>query len=184
MGYAVPKLLKEPFLAYTCKLDLPFLRDHWPHCGCLPPPRLWLSPIRKETIMVKKKILNPDRVRRIEAGFSFIPHRFVCDGFLASLEPKQLLLYLFLVIVADRYGLSFYSYDTICTLLQMELDQYTRARDALIDKDLIAFNGTVFQVLELPAKPVLSAAQKEGDHLPTRNQAALSRLINHTIKSM
>jgi hypothetical protein len=134
--------------------------------------------------MVKKKILNPDRVRRIEAGFSFIPHRFVGDGFLASLEPKQLLLYLFLVIVADRYGLSFYSYNTICSLLQMELDQYTRARDALIDKDLIAFSGTVFQVLELPAKPVLSSAQKEGDHLLTRNQAAIARIINHSLRSV
>ena len=77
-----------------------------------------------------------------------------------------------------------YSYDTICTLLQMHLDQYTRARDALIDKDLIAFNGTVFQVLELPAKPILSAAQKEGDHLPTGSQATIARLINHTIKTM
>lgn len=184
MPYTVTKPHKRLFLAYAYQLDLPFLRVHWPHCGCLPPPRLWLNPIRKETIMVKKKILNPDRVRRIEAGFSFIPHRFVGDGFLSSLEPKQLLLYLFLVIVADRYGLSFYSYDTICTLLQMHLDQYTRARDALIDKDLIAFNGTVFQVLELPAKPVLSSAQKEGNYLPTGGQAAIVRLINHTIKSM
>ena len=55
--------------------------------------------------MIKKKILNPDRIRRISGGFSFIPHRFLCEGFLASLHQKELLLYLFLVLAADRHGL-------------------------------------------------------------------------------
>jgi hypothetical protein len=83
--------------------------------------------------MIKKKILNPDRIRRINGGFSFIPHRFVGDGFLTSLQQTELLVYLFLVTVSDRYGLSFYSYDAICTLLQLGLDQYINARNALID---------------------------------------------------
>ena len=45
--------------------------------------------------MIRKKIINPDRIRGIKGGFSFIPHRFVTDGFLSSLNQKQLLLYLF-----------------------------------------------------------------------------------------
>ena len=102
--------------------------------------------------MIKKKILNPVRVRQINGGFSFISHRFVADGFLASLDQKELLLYLFLILVSDRFGLSFYSYDAICSLLQMRIDQYIKARDNLIEKDLIAFNGTLFQVLSLPKK--------------------------------
>ena len=102
---------------------------------------------------MKKKILHPERVRRIDGGFSFIPHRFLTDGFLASLTQKQLLLYLFLILASDRYGLSFYSYDTICSLLQLTIDQYIEARDGLIKKDLIAFDGTLFQVLHLPSKP-------------------------------
>ena len=65
--------------------------------------------------MIKKKVLNPKRVRKINGGFSFIPHRFVLDGFLAALGQKELLLYLFLVIVSDRNGVSFYSYD-ICLI--------------------------------------------------------------------
>jgi hypothetical protein len=65
----------------------------------------------------------------------------------SQLQQKELLLYLFLVIASDRYGLSFYSYDAICTLLELDLDQYINARNGLIDKDLIAFDGTVFQVL-------------------------------------
>lgn len=110
--------------------------------------------MRKETIMIRKKILQPNRVRRIEGGFSFIPHRFLTDGFLTSLEQKEILLYLFLVLVSDRHGLSFYSYDAICTLLQLSLDEYIEARNGLIGKDLIAFDGTLFQVLDLPRSPV------------------------------
>ena len=100
--------------------------------------------------MIRKKILNPDRIRQIEGGFGFIPHRFLTDGFLAALGQHELLLYLFLILAADRYGLSFYSYNSICSLLGLTVDQYMKARDGLIKKDLIAFDGTIFQVLSLP----------------------------------
>jgi hypothetical protein len=104
--------------------------------------------------MIKKKILNSKRVRCIEGGFSFIPHRFLIDGFWGSLSPDELLLYFFLVMVGDRNGLSFYSYDKICTLLQMRLDQHIQARDGLLNQDLIAFNGSIYQVLSLPVKSI------------------------------
>ncbi len=134
--------------------------------------------------MIKKKILNPDRIRRINGGFSFIPHRFVCDGFLAALQQKELLLYLFLVIVSDRYGLSFYSYDAICTLLQLDLDQYINAINGLIDKNLIAFDGTVFQVLDLPETAVLTATKKQIDHKPEKNSTTIARLVEKSLKRM
>ena len=104
--------------------------------------------------MIIKKIVNPDRIRRIDGGFSFIPHRFLTGGFLKSLNPWELLLYIFLILAADRYGLSYYSDDRICSLLHMTAEQYIEARDGLIKKDLIAFDGTLFQVLELPAVPI------------------------------
>ena len=142
-----------------------------------------VNPVGKAAMMIKKKILNPDRIRRIDGGFSFIPHRFVCDGFLAALQQKELLLYLFLVIVSDRHGLSFYSYDAICTLLQMSLDQYITARNGLIGKDLIAFDGTVFQALDLPEKPIL-LTPKEQAHKQTKNQTPITQLIDQSVKSM
>jgi hypothetical protein len=132
--------------------------------------------------MIKKKILNPKRIRRINGGFSFIPHRFLTEGFLASLEQKELLLFLFLVIVSDRNGLSFYSYDAICNLLQLDVDQYIKARDALIEKDLIAFDGTIFQVLELPSKPVLSSTAINDDQCRTKNLSGIAGLIDRTTK--
>ncbi|BBO85012.1 hypothetical protein DSCO28_68440 [Desulfosarcina ovata subsp. sediminis] len=134
--------------------------------------------------MIKKKLLNPDRIRRIDGGFSFIPHRFLSDGFLAALPQKELLLYLFLITVSDRHGLSFYSYDSICSLLQMDLDQYISARNGLIDKDLIAFDGTIFQVLDLPTKPVISATQRQTIPGHKKNQAAIARIIDQSMKSL
>ncbi len=102
--------------------------------------------------MIKKKVLNPQRIRRIDGGFSFIPHRFINDGFLNILHQKEFLLYMFLILVSDRFGLSFYSDESICNFLQLEFNQYEDARKGLIEKDLIAFNGTLFQVLDLPVR--------------------------------
>lgn len=132
--------------------------------------------------MIKKKILEPDRIRRIQGGFSFIPHRFLTDGFLASLTQTEILFYLFLVLVSDRNGLSFYSYDAICTLLQFSIDEYIEARDALIKKDLIAFDGTLFQVLDLPEKP----AQKKEVKLSPRSHRSseIRNLIQQSIREI
>jgi hypothetical protein len=110
--------------------------------------------------MVKKRILEPGRVGRIQWGFSFIPHRFLTDGFLASLSQTEILLYLFLILASDRNGLSFYSYDAICTLLQIAVEEYIEARDASINKDLIAFGDTLFQVLDLPKEPIQEKDRK------------------------
>jgi hypothetical protein len=78
----------------------------------------------QEVAMLKKTILKPGRVRRINGGFSFIPHRFLSEGFLAVLNQQELVLYFFLVLVSDRNGVSYYRYDAICGLLKMTLGDY------------------------------------------------------------
>ena len=128
--------------------------------------------------MIKKHILNAQRIRRIDGGFSFIPHRFLTDGFLSALDPHQLLLYFFLVLAGDRNGLSFYSYDSICSLLQMSMDQYLQARDALIEKDLIDFDGSIFQVLDLPRVAPTSNSSTKSKSLQ------LKQLLQSTIKEV
>ncbi len=128
--------------------------------------------------MIKKHVLNAQRIRRIDGGFSFIPHRFLTDGFLSALDPHQLLLYFFLVLAADRYGLSFYSYDSICSLLQMSMDQYLQARGGLIEKDLIDFDGTIFQVLDLP--PVAP----KSDSSTKSKSLQLQQLLQSTLKEV
>ena len=128
--------------------------------------------------MIKKHVLNDQRIRRIDGGFSFIPHRFLTDGFLSALDPQQLLLYFFLVLAGDRYGLSFYSYDSICSLLQMSMDQYLQARNALIQKDLIDFDGTIFQVLDLPLVAPTSNSSTKSKSLQ------LKQLLQSTVKEV
>ena len=103
--------------------------------------------------MPLKRILDPSRVRRIKGGFSFIPHRFLTDGFVKALDRDELLLYLFLVLASDRYGLSYYNDGSICSLLGLSPGEYDDARRGLIARDLIAFDGRLFQVLELPVSP-------------------------------
>ncbi|MFH1350693.1 MAG: hypothetical protein ABII26_07105 [Pseudomonadota bacterium] len=110
--------------------------------------------------MISKKIINSQRIRRIDGGFSFIPHRFLTDGFLSSLNQKELLLYFFLILASDRYGLSFYCYDVVCSYLELCVEDYIKARDGLIEKDLIAFDGSLFQVLDLPESPVQAPPMK------------------------
>ena len=124
--------------------------------------------------------LEPDRIRKITGSFAFIEHRFLHDGFWYSLDHHQLLLYLFLIIVADRSGLSYYSYDKICTLLRISVDEYILARNALIDQNMIAFDGYLFQVLSLPeevTRPVSKALktqqQMEGHDPATIRQLTL-----------
>jgi len=127
--------------------------------------------------MIEKLILCPDRVRKITGPFSFIEHRFLREGFFHSLTPQELVLYLFLVLVSDRSGLSFYRYDKICTLLRITVDEFILARDGLREKDLLAFDGRTFQVLSLPPqgpKPTPLQGQKE---MEEKDPATIHQLI-------
>jgi len=126
----------------------------------------WYLHSERRHVMIQKKPLIPQRVRTICGSFAYIEHRFLRDGFFASLSHHELLLYFFLVLVSDRRGLSFYSYDKICSLLGMDIEDYLEARNHLIKKDLIAFDGRLFQVLSLPgrkgdAPPTLLKTQRD-----------------------
>jgi hypothetical protein len=115
--------------------------------------------------MVRKKILVNERVRRVKGSFAFLEHRFLRSGFWNQLDQDELLLYFFLVMVADRDGLSYYPYDKICSLLHFTLEQYLGARGGLINKDLLAFDGTIFQVLSLPGQSTVCQSKNFSDEL-------------------
>ena len=69
-------------------------------------------------------------------------------------------LYLFLVLAADRHGVSFYRKEKICDALGLDFSEFEIARDRLIDFGLIAFepysamtpNG-YYQVLPVDGRP-------------------------------
>jgi hypothetical protein len=93
-------------------------------------------------------------VRRIEKSFAWIDHRLLRNGYLQVMTHQDLALYVFLVLAADRHGISFYRKEKICDAVGLDWGQFEEARSRLIDFGLIAFepynaltpNG-VYQVL-------------------------------------
>ena len=100
--------------------------------------------------MIPKRILVADRLRRPPAtGWSWLDRRFLREHG-DQLAREAVLLYLFLAAVADRHGLSFYSDHTLCSRLRLAPPVLERARQELLDRDLIAHQLPLVQVLSLP----------------------------------
>jgi len=126
--------------------------------------------------------LCPHRVRKITGSFAFIEHRFIRNGFFSSLSHQELLLYVFLVLVGDRNGISYYSYDRICTVLRICVDEYILARNGLIKKDLIAFDGQIFQVLSLPEYSVIPKRKPLcAEEMDQKDPATIHQIIRESL---
>ncbi len=97
---------------------------------------------------------RPDRIRSIQGSFSWIDHRFFRQGFDQGLTRLEKLLYLVLVAVSNRDGVSFYSDERLAELLEIRHPhELTGARCELVERDLIAFEQGIYQVLALPPRP-------------------------------
>lgn len=136
------------------------------------------------TSRISRTPIQTDRVRTIgRDGFSFVPNRFLQDGFFAALKIDELLLYFLLVLAGDRQGMSFYHYDSLCALLCMTVERYLVARNGLIEKDLIAFDGTRFQVLELPAQsPPAAKPLRSSEELEREDEATVRSVIERSLR--
>ena len=106
-------------------------------------------------------LIDHERIRKIAASFSWIDHRFISGGFIRDLSQQEILIYLFLVAVSDRQGLSFYHDDRICSLLKIDLAALGEARETLVERSLIAWRPPVYQVLALPIQPVILPSLEE-----------------------
>ena len=125
--------------------------------------------------------IDRTRVRVIDGSFAFVPHAFLRRGFFAALTQDERDLYFFLLLAGDRRGISFYHYDSICSALECSLDSYIAARNGLIDKDLLAFDGSRFQILSLPDKPRLRAMMqplRSSDDLEQHDPATIRRILD------
>ena len=112
-------------------------------------------------VMQIKRVLHPERLRKIEGSFSWIDHRFITGGFLRDLCTLEILLYLFLVSVSDRNGLSFYHDDRMASLLKIDLPALGQAREGLVLRSLLAYESPLYQVLSLPPQPVILPSREE-----------------------
>ena len=130
--------------------------------------------------MQGKRVLDPKRVRKIEGSFSWIDHRFITGGFLRDLSTLEILLYLFLVAVSDRNGLSFYYDDRIASLLKIDLATLGRAREGLVLRSLVAYQPPLYQVLSLPPRPlILPSGEKR-----SQREEKIARSYFEKIKQM
>lgn len=100
---------------------------------------------------------EPLRIRRIRGSFAWLDHRLARDGFLERMSLIDLAVYVFLVLAADRNGVSFYRKDVISNTLGIEWSQFEQAKARLLERGLIAFRpftkGDVdgfYQILPLP----------------------------------
>ena len=110
----------------------------------------------------EKHLLRRDRLRRLpKEGWSWIDRRFLREK-APELERDSILLYFFLAAVADKHGLSFFSDVAVAGRLRMTEAALERAREVLLDQDLIAYEKPLYQVLSL-AETFSPPARRESE---------------------
>lgn len=117
---------------------------------------------------IQKHPIRPDRIREIPKNFSWIDRRIIREKYLEKINVKATALYLVLVSVGDRYGLSYYSEPSLSRLLRLSRDHLHQARQELIDANLIAYEKPLYQVLCLERKNLvlLPISSRKGTSSP------------------
>ena len=110
---------------------------------------------------IKKRILCPERLRRIPGQFSWIDQRLVRDRYLQHCDHGALALYLVLVTVADAEGLSYYSDTTLERMLNMEHSQLLNARRQLCQAGMVVYDKPLYQILSLELTPLQASGVAE-----------------------
>jgi hypothetical protein len=112
-----------------------------------------------------KRLLNPERVRKVPPQFSWIDHRLVQENYFVRCDPSAWALYLFLTSVADAQGLSYYSEGSLVRRLKMDPLALSASRRQLVQAGLIAYEKPFYQVLSLDVAPPRSGPIRVGDLL-------------------
>jgi hypothetical protein len=98
---------------------------------------------------MKKRLLNPARLRKVPPQFSWIDHRLVQENYFLRCDHSAWALYLFLASVADAQGLSYYSDASLTRRLKMDGLGLSASRQQLVQAGLIAYEKPFYQVLSL-----------------------------------
>ena len=97
-----------------------------------------------------KRVLRPERLRRVPRQFSWIDQALVQRGLIDRCDARAAALYLFLVTVCDVQGMSYYGAATLAPRLRLSPEELGAARAQLIELELIAYQPPLYQVLALP----------------------------------
>lgn len=104
--------------------------------------------------MKPQSLPEPHRRRRIPERFSWVDQRLVHEGHIEGCGTAALALYLVLVTVADRDGVSYYGDRSLCRMLHWTPLELKGARGDLQQAGLVAYQFPFYQVLGLdPVEP-------------------------------
>jgi hypothetical protein len=90
-----------------------------------------------------------DEPMRWARSYSIIDHQILHGGYLHRLSHEPMLLYLFLVVVGDRQGRSFYSDRSITEILRLSRAALQHARGELISEGLISYRRPYWEMKNL-----------------------------------
>ncbi len=111
--------------------------------------------------MKQSCVLRTDRLRHVPRRFSWIDHRLIREGYAQRCGVTDLALYLVLVTVGDRNGVSFYSDRALSRILGIMNSDVVAARRQLLKLDLIAWQDPFYQVLSLGNVPTPTMGAKD-----------------------
>lgn len=128
--------------------------------------------------MDREIVIREDRLRKVSESFAWIDHRFWREGYLKVMNGDDLRLYIFLLLVGNRNGVSWWRERSICKYLRMNEMELKNARIRLIKLSLIAYASPYYQVLSLPKEEESWRRERGGD--PCR----IGDIIMSTLRKM
>ena len=129
-------------------------------------------------MQIKKRVLCPERLRKVPAQFSWVDQRLVRQRYLSCCDHAAWALYLVLVIVADAEGLSYYSNESLQKMLRLDQAGLSAARTQLCEAGLLIYQNPLYQVLALEEARLASSPP-----LPRAGQArSLKEVLAHVLE--
>ena len=124
-------------------------------------------------------------------SYSIVDHQLLHGGYLARLTHAALALYLFLIVVGDREGRSFYSDASIGGILRLSGTALVEARQEVIASGLIRYRRPHWWVASLtrakspeaPAFPFASAPIRQQEASPLC-PAPLRRAVPEALRAI
>jgi len=103
-------------------------------------------------------------------SYSIVDHQLLHGGYLGRLTHPALALYLFLIVVGDREGRSFYSDASIGGILRLSGTALADARQELIASGLIRYRRPHWWVESLTRATLPAAPPRPSAAMPIRQQ--------------
>jgi hypothetical protein len=108
---------------------------------------------------------------RSARSYSIVDHELYHGGYLHRLSHEAMALYLFLVVVGDRDGRSFYGETALREILRLETAAFAAARSALESERLIDFRKPYWWVRSL-SRPSAAGERRSVATSPSPGPAA------------